>query len=38
MGQRLVRARRRTRYTGIPFRLPDRADLPAWLDAVLEQR
>lgn len=35
MGQRLVRAKARIRETGIPFRIPDRPELPERLDAVL---
>lgn len=36
MGQRLVRAKAKLKNAGVPFGLPDRADLPARLDAVLE--
>lgn len=36
MGQRLVRAKARIKLAGIPFRLPERADLPERFDAVLE--
>ena len=36
MATRLVRAKKRIKATGIPFRIPDRADLPARMASVLE--
>jgi predicted RNA polymerase sigma factor len=36
MATRLVRAKQRIKSAGIPFRLPDRADLPARMASVLE--
>ena len=36
MANRLVRAKKRIKTAGIPFRIPDRADLPARMASVLE--
>ena len=36
MSTRLVRAKKRIKAAGIPFRIPDRADLPARMTSVLE--
>ncbi len=36
MGQRLSRAKAKIRLAGVPFRIPERADLPARLGAALE--
>ncbi len=36
MGQRLVRTKSRIKQAGIPFRIPDRSDLPERLEAVLD--
>jgi predicted RNA polymerase sigma factor len=36
MATRLVRAKKRIKVAGIPFRIPDRADLPARMSSVLE--
>lgn len=36
MGQRLVRAKKKIREAGVPFQIPERTELAARLDAVLE--